>query len=187
MFEKLIARIGKILGKNKVPYMVIGGQALLLYGDPRLTKDVDITLGIGINHLDNILELAEEIGLSPLPEDVFPFVRKTMVLPVMDKPSGIRVDFIFSFTPYEKQAIERGNIVEIGNAKINFASVSDLIIHKIFAGRPRDLEDIENIILKSDNIEIDYIKKWLRKFDVSFKEGNYLKTFESILKENNQG
>jgi len=25
--------------------MVIGGQAVLLYGEPRLTKDIDITLG----------------------------------------------------------------------------------------------------------------------------------------------
>jgi len=28
--------------------MVIGGQAVLLYGEPRLTRDIDITLGIGV-------------------------------------------------------------------------------------------------------------------------------------------
>jgi hypothetical protein len=27
--------------------MIIGGQAVLLYGEPRLTKDIDITLGRG--------------------------------------------------------------------------------------------------------------------------------------------
>ncbi|MCX7699063.1 MAG: nucleotidyltransferase [Candidatus Goldbacteria bacterium] len=29
--------------------------------------------------------------------------------------------------------------------KVSFASPEDLIIHKIFAGRPRDIEDIKNI------------------------------------------
>jgi len=34
--------------------MVIGGQAVLLYGEPRLTKDIDITLGKGIESLEKI-------------------------------------------------------------------------------------------------------------------------------------
>jgi hypothetical protein len=34
--------------------MVIGGQAVLLYGEPRLTKDIDITLGEGIESLEKI-------------------------------------------------------------------------------------------------------------------------------------
>jgi len=31
--------------------MVIGGQAVFLYGEPRMTKDIDITLGMGIDGL----------------------------------------------------------------------------------------------------------------------------------------
>jgi len=40
-----------------------------------------------------------------------------MVLPVLDKKSMIRVDFIFSFTEYEKQAIERCNKIKFKNRK----------------------------------------------------------------------
>jgi hypothetical protein len=32
--------------------MIIGGQAVLLYGEPRLTRDIDITLGVSAEHLD---------------------------------------------------------------------------------------------------------------------------------------
>ena len=81
--------------------MVIGGQAVLLYGEPRLTKDIDITLGINVDRLDEMLKIVKELSLSLLPEDVPSFVQKTMVLPVLEKSSGIRVDFIFSFTLYE--------------------------------------------------------------------------------------
>ena len=51
MFKKLLKKIANELNTNNIPYMVIGGQAVLLYGEPRLTKDIDITLGIGIDGL----------------------------------------------------------------------------------------------------------------------------------------
>ena len=55
MFQLLLKKIAFELSSNSIPYMVIGGQAVLLYGEPRLTKDIDITLGIGIDGLDTIL------------------------------------------------------------------------------------------------------------------------------------
>ena len=45
MFESLIVKIAEELKKADLSYMIIGGQAVLLYGTPRLTKDIDITLG----------------------------------------------------------------------------------------------------------------------------------------------
>jgi hypothetical protein len=41
--------------------MVIGGQAVLLYGEPRLTKDIDIALGIGIDGLKVFQKIVKEI------------------------------------------------------------------------------------------------------------------------------
>ena len=41
MFEKILSKVGKSLKKHKLPYMIIGGQAVLLYGEPRLTRDIE--------------------------------------------------------------------------------------------------------------------------------------------------
>ncbi len=46
MFTTLLATIATALDQASIPYMVIGGQAVLLYGEPRLTEDIDITLGL---------------------------------------------------------------------------------------------------------------------------------------------
>jgi hypothetical protein len=56
MFEKLLSKLGKRLGLARIPYMVIGGQAVLLYGEPRLTRDIVITLGIGIDDLEKLIK-----------------------------------------------------------------------------------------------------------------------------------
>jgi hypothetical protein len=98
MFEEILSNIGACLKKYNLPYMIIGGQAVLLYGEPRLTRDIDITLGITIDHLNNILAVAKEISLKPIPENIESFVKQTMVLPTVDDATGIRVDFIFSYT-----------------------------------------------------------------------------------------
>ncbi|MGC9445266.1 MAG: hypothetical protein ACP5E9_10130 [Candidatus Methanospirareceae archaeon] len=44
--------------------MVIGGQAVLLYGEPRLTRDIDITLGLGVEHLATLEALTGAVGLK---------------------------------------------------------------------------------------------------------------------------
>jgi len=133
MFEDLLARIAVGLKKADMPYMIIGGQAVLLYGSPRMTKDIDITLGVDVGRLESVLPALDAMDLEIIPKDFRSFAEKTSVLPTKDKGSWIRVDFIFSFTPYERQAIQRSRAVMLSGANVMFASVEDVIIHKIFA------------------------------------------------------
>lgn len=182
MFDRILARLGATLDESNLPYMIIGGQAVLLYGEPRLTRDIDITLGVGIDHLDALLQVISQIPLTALPENVAAFVKQTMVLPAIDESTGIRVDFIFSFTPYESQAITRANRIKILGQDVSFARVEDLIIHKIFAGRPRDMEDVRIMLLKNQEIDARYIETWLMEFDAAADEKIFLSTFRTLLK-----
>ena len=182
MFKKLIARAASSLKKHKIPYMIIGGQAVLLYGSPRLTKDIDITLGVRIDKLPVLLNVIKEVGLKPIPENPEKFVAETFVLPAEDKKSGIRVDFIFSFTVYEKQAMRRGKGVSIEGVRVRFAAVEDIVIHKIFSGRARDTEDIRTILVKNPGCDLNYIKKWLKEFERSVEGKHFVGTLNDIIK-----
>jgi predicted nucleotidyltransferase len=186
MFQETLSRIASSLHRHGLPYMIIGGQAVLLHGEPRLTRDIDVTLGVNVDHLDDVLAVVQELSLKALAEDIESFVKETMVLPTLDEKTGIRVDFIFSFTPYETEAIKRGKRVTIQGQEVNFASAEDLIIHKVFAGRPRDMEDVKAVISKNPGIDLQYIRNWLREFDKSDDSSdkrNFLNTFEGIVGE----
>jgi len=148
MVESLLARIALGLEQRGIPYMVIGGQAVLLHGEPRLTRDIDITLGAGPARVGEVLDIVRSWGGRVLIDNAVDFVQKTMVLPCLEPESGLRVDFIFSFTPYEREALQRAIRVNLNGTDVRFACVEDLIIHKIFAGRPRDLEDVRGICLR---------------------------------------
>mgnify|MGYP002399222681 CR=1 FL=1 len=144
--------------------MIIGGQAVLFYGEPRLTKDIDITLGLGVEKLPVIKDAARALGLRIDIEDAESFVKETLVLPTSDD-KGLRVDFLFSITPFERAAIERAREVKFDEVPVRFASLEDLIIHKMVAGRPRDIEDVRSILWKNPDYDRAYIQSWLSEFD----------------------
>jgi predicted nucleotidyltransferase len=177
VFQKILRRIARELRQVSIPYMVIGGQAVLIYGEPRLTKDIDVTLGIGVSELARIKKILPAMGLKVLVKNAQQFVERTMVLPTKDKESEIRVDFIFSFSPYERQAIGRARDIKVGRSQVKFACLEDVVIHKVISGRPRDLEDIKSILVKNPKYDSDYISGWLKEFDQSLSQ-HFLETFK---------
>lgn len=164
MFAALLERVATSLDRAGIPYMVIGGQAVLLYGEPRLTRDIDITLGVDVDRLKDVLSMVAACSLTVL-VDPETFVRETMVLPVRDEESGIRVDLIFSFSPYERESIARVRRVTLGTTPVCFVSAEDLIVHKVVAGRPRDLEDVRGVLLRTRDLDLVAVEARLAEID----------------------
>jgi predicted nucleotidyltransferase len=184
MIEKLIKKTAKQLDQQKIPYMIIGGQAVLVYGRPRLTRDIDITLGVDTDRFDSIEGVCKKLKLRILVENPEDFARDTKVLPAEEPDSKVRIDFIFSFTQYEAQAIKNAKRILVDDYQVKFASCEDVIIHKMVAGRAIDEEDVKSILIKNkDTVDLEYIKKWLSGFCNITGHGNILKRFNNLLKK----
>lgn len=160
--------------------MVFGGQAVLLYGEPRLTRDIDVTLGIDPRQSGPVLELIESLGLQILVKNVDEFLKETFVIPALDPETNIRIDFVFSLSEFERTAIQRGKNVLIDGITVRFVSLEDLIVMKIVSGRPRDLEDVVSILCKNSGFDRKYIEKWLSGFDIELGT-QFSAVFEQII------
>lgn len=90
---------------------------------------------------------------------------------------------IFSDSEYEIGAIRRAVRVKVGSTFAMFATAEDIIIQKLIAGRPRDLEDVTSILLKVPSIDSRYIQKWLRKFE-AILDISFVKVFTKLRKHN---
>jgi len=143
--------------------MIIGGQAVLVHGEPRVTRDIDVTVGLTPDRFREIIPVAEAVGLTPLVDPPEPFALQNFVVPYGHHPTGLRVDVIFAFMPYEQEALRRARTIPVGGGQVRFASPEDVVIHKIFAGRPRDLEDVRGILAKNPAIDQGYLRRWLRE------------------------
>lgn len=181
MLTALLERLAGALERHNLPYLVAGGQALLLYGEPRLTKDIDIILGAGPEAAMDVAILAKELSLRPLISNPIAFIEENLVLPAMDEASGFRVDFIFSLSEFERAAMERARFMPVGRARLRFISLEDLIIQKILAGRPRDLEDVRSALLKNREVDEALVRRWLQELQAATEE-NLVMRYEGVRK-----
>jgi predicted nucleotidyltransferase len=184
MIQTIIKKTAQNLDKENIPYMIIGGQAVLVYGRPRLTRDIDITLGVDTDKFGTIEKICKNLKLKLLVENPEDFARTTKVIPSEEPESKIRVDFIFSFTSYEAQAIKNSRKITIENYPVKFATCEDVIIHKMVAGRAIDEEDIKSMLAKNiKTINLDYIRNWLSEFAKIEEYSRILRRFNILLKE----
>lgn len=164
MISEILQRVARALDAARMPYMVIGGQAVLVHGEPRLTRDIDVTLGVALDGLPEVLRVVAAAGLHPLVEPES-FVRETMVLPCADPASGVRVDLVLSESGFEREAIRRAVAVRIGEVDVRVACPEDLIVLKVVAGRPRDLEDVRSVVARQPDLDRPRIEALLRQFE----------------------
>lgn len=132
MFQEPLARLAREFEACGIPYMVIDGQAVLVHGEPRLTRDIDIALSATTDELDTVLNATQQAGLKTLVENPHEFARDTWVLPSADIRSGIRVDLMLSFTGFEQQAMQRAVDIPMANRPVRVATAEDLVVYSKF-------------------------------------------------------
>ncbi|MEN8148556.1 MAG: nucleotidyl transferase AbiEii/AbiGii toxin family protein [Planctomycetota bacterium] len=143
-FEKTLSRLAAAFDRDSIPYMLVGGLAVLVHGIPRLTRDIDVTVLLdpsGVARL--IAALGREFGV--LVADPESFAAETRVLP-MEGPDGTRVDVIFAGLPFEEAAIGRARPERLGAVEVRVCTAEDLILHKIVSERAKDREDVAGIL-----------------------------------------
>ena len=157
ILESALTDLAKLLSDNAVPYMVIGGMANAVWGEPRATIDVDITIWVPEENIKDFTAVLTR-KYDCLVQDSFGFIQKTRVLPLKTK-QGVRIDLIFGALPFEKEAIERAVKKTVNRNPVFFCTSEDLILQKIISNRTKDSEDVKAIIFRRlKELDIDYLE-----------------------------
>lgn len=142
--QRALAAAVRRLDAAGMPYMVIGGIAVLVRAPARLTRDVDITLQALPSAARQLLAVLRP-DFRPIPPKPLVFASKNYVLPT-EGPGGTHVDFIFAGTGFERAAVDRATVESIGTLRVRVCTSEDLILLKLLAGRPQDTEDVKAIV-----------------------------------------
>lgn len=159
MSLKALKSIASFLSEAGIPYMVSGGQAVLQYGIPRFTKDIDVMIALTPWELRKVLKYVEA-SFRVLHSDWEKFFQNMKVLQMEHLETGISVDFIFinSIIGFDRDAFEKANYITVEGMPINYIVPEDLIVRKIIRGKTLDLEDIKGILaIQGDKID----RKWV--------------------------
>ena len=159
-----IGEIGPLLDGLSIRWALIGGLAANRFRrSPRNTDDVDLLLadaGPGPDTLESTLIAAGWSVQRADPIGDLLRARHAELGPV---------DLLVAGTAYQHEALQRAlAAVERvpGAGAVPALTVEDVIVHKLIAGRYRDLADIEEILESDPTLDEDYIERWAKFWEV---------------------
>lgn len=180
--SEVIARIAQAFEREGIRYVVIGGQAVLRYGRPRLTDDIDFSLLVPCYRPEQVLRICADLGLESRAPDAGDFILRAALFPAFHRAAAINVDFAFGDSPYEEGVIERAEVESIHGVAVRFASAEDLVIQKVLARRDVDLGDIRWIVVRRPQLDRPYIVTWLARFEEVY-ERPLVQEFECLCRQ----
>ncbi len=134
----------KLLNKNGVEYLVIGGYAVVFHGYVRTTVDLDIWIKNSSKNSEKIFQALKDFGFGSVGLTPADFIKKNAIIQlgfpprridIVTTPSGVSFD-----TCYHKRVV-----TTIQNVKVNFIDFKSLVKNKKSSGRLKDIADIDNL------------------------------------------
>lgn len=168
---------------KKLEGAVIGGVAVSVRSIPRFTRDIDAVCWQGDFGYREILEVLVAEGFWARPDDPVAFAKKHRVFPLVHLSSGIPVDISLGASPFERDLIERAQPVEFEGVSIPVATVEDLVVLKLVAGRPIDVADVDSLIKINLGLDRKYITKIVREFAKHLEAPEIVDTMRQVLSD----
>ena len=163
-------------------FCFIGGVAVQRWGEPRQTKDADLTLLTGFgDELKYINELLAAYAARR--DDAREFALANRVL-LLRHQRGVPLDFALGAFPFEENSIQRSSLWEAApGVMLRTCCAEDLVVHKAFANRNIDWADVERIIQRQGRrLDIALIRRELAPLVELKEEPEILAELESIVR-----
>ena len=160
---KAAKEVTDFMAEREWRFCMIGGLAVVCWGEVRFTQDADIALLTGYGGEDRFAvpllghftgRLANALAFS---------LRNRVLL--LRTNSGIPIDITFSALPFEVEMLERAVPFEFEEGFfLPVCTAEDLFVMKLFASRPKDLMDAESIALRQrGKLDTGYMLRHLKE------------------------
>ncbi len=152
-----------------VPYMVVGSVGSIIYGEPRLTKDMDLVVSVKPEQAASfeVMFPFEDFYCPPL-EVVREEVIQRGQFNLIHHASGLKIDVIIrGNSPHAVEEFRRRQKIEFWeDYEAYVASAEDIIIKKLEYYREgrseKHLTDIRGILATTD-VDHEYLSAWVER------------------------
>jgi len=154
---------------------------------PRLSADVDVTLALEPDAPEAFARDMADAGFRLRIADP-DFVRRTRVMPFFHTRTGMPLDIVLAGSGLEDDFLDRAVSCDVGGTSVPIIDVEDLVIAKVLAGRPKDLDDARAIWrLHGKTRDRARIRQVLAQLEDALAQGDLVRTFEDIARPTGRG
>ncbi|OQW95539.1 MAG: hypothetical protein BWK77_07275 [Verrucomicrobia bacterium A1] len=164
------------LAASGIPYMVTGSVACTVYGEPRMTLDVDLVVVLNASTLDVFRGLFPEAEFYVPPADVLAIEagrERRGHFNVIHGASGSKADiYLAGGDPLHRWALDRRRAVEMGGIQVWLAPPEYVILRKLEyfreGGSEKHLRDIAGVLrVSGDAVDRAALSDWIRRMDLN--------------------
>lgn len=152
------------LERAGLSYAVVGGIAVGVHGEPRVTRDLDFVIAVATDaEAEDAVRVLQ--GAGYIVESLFENEtgRISEVRMLHKKTPGVFVDFIFHNSRVEAEIVSASTVVPIaGVPGVRVASRTYLLAMKVLASRPKDLPDLQHLAEAASASERKAVEQVLR-------------------------
>jgi len=134
------------LNKAGVKYVLVGGYSVIYHGFPRTTGDLDIFVEVSNDNYQKIVkafeifrmpifDMTENNFLNNKAINVFSYGRPPVSIEILKEITGLSFEHVYKNAPQ----------VIFDNIELKIIRLKDLITNKKSSGRPKDINDVNNL------------------------------------------
>lgn len=178
---ELLEDLGAALGTLGVHWYLFGAQAAILYGVARLTADVDATVQVPAAHpVPTWMPTLAAHRFKPRFADPA-FLAQTRVLPLVHGPTTLPVDLVLAGPGLEEEFLARARRLAVDGVAVPVIDLTDLVVLKVLAARPKDLDDVTTLIrVQGDSIDGTRARHVLTMLEEALGQSDLVPTFERL-------
>ena len=157
------------LNDLEVAYTTIGGLAVALVAQPRVTGDMDVTVWLGDWEMADFVASGQPYGFVPRIPDALEFARQHRVLLMQyqtpdDPEATTTLDVSLAAMPFEREMLDRATSAELESVRLMIPTPEDLVIMKAVARRSKDVVDMASILELHPQLDRERVRDWTRQF-----------------------
>jgi hypothetical protein len=154
----VLGALADVARRLELRWYVFGAQAVSLHGFPRATADLDVTVELAQVTPRQLVAALDRAGFAARFADD-DFVARTRVIPLVHRATSFPIDVVIAGPGLEQQFLDEVELRTVGRRRVPVLSIENLIVTKLLAGRPKDLEDIRELVASAgdrvDHARID--------------------------------
>jgi hypothetical protein len=181
---ELLIAFDRAVRVHRWRWYVFGAQAVVAYGRPRMTADVDVTVDVRGSAPGKLLAALAKHGFQarfPLDEASLSQAR---LLPLVHGPTHMPIDVVIAQRGLHQEFLRRARRVDIGGYEVPMIGVEDLIATKILAARRKDLEDVRGVLLEQwDAIDFDRLDAVLSLLERTLNDDRLKRRLGRLLRQ----
>jgi hypothetical protein len=183
-FARALADLAGELGAFGARWYLFGAQAAIAYGSSRVTQDIDVTVEAGPERLAALLAALPSFAPRLPRRELEALAKRARVVPMEHVATSLPVDLVLAGPGLEELFLDRARTLRVAGVPLPVASPEDVVLMKLIAGRPHDLDDARAIVRAlgagpAAPFDHEHVRAILAQLEVALERSGLVAAFEA--------